>query len=356
MQGRRLETVTKSGQTYTYTYNADGIRTSKTVDGVKREYILNGTQILGEIWSDGTTIVYIYDAEGYAVGMLYRDSSYEANKFDAFFYERNLQGDVIAVYDCEDTKLVSYTYDAWGNVSITYSNGGDLTGAQYNPFTYRGYYRDSETGFYYLNTRYYDAVIGRFINADEYVSTGQGFTGYNMFAYCGNDPVMRIDICGYAWKEFLEELNAFIKELRENLKNKDGSYSLYDNDRLEDSTLWHSQIFSFNSSFSSPLKGDNKLSASLSADLYTGGWETEHIDASLMDFGHAEVTAKIEDDTVEMGACVSAWSPSISFGIEEAKVEVGAEVGAFGCSIKISKNQISFKVAVGIGFSMNIQW
>ena len=141
--------------------------------------------------------------------MLYRDSSYEANKFDAFFYERNLQGDIIAVYDCEDTKLVSYTYDAWGNVSITYSNSGDLTGAQYNPFTYRGYYRDSETGFYYLNTRYYDAVIGRFINADEYVSTGQGFTGYNMFAYCGNNPVMNFDPNGALFKKLREKISSF---------------------------------------------------------------------------------------------------------------------------------------------------
>ena len=199
MQGRRLESIARGNKTYSYTYNAEGIRTSKTVNGVKREYILNGTQILGEIWSDGTTIIYIYDAEGAAIGMLYRDSNYEANKFDAFFYERNLQGDVIAVYDCEDTKLVSYTYDAWGNVSITYSNGGDLTGAQYNPFTYRGYYRDAETGFYYLNSRYYDPAVGRFINPDSFVSTGQELTGYNMYAYCGNNPVMRADESGQGW-------------------------------------------------------------------------------------------------------------------------------------------------------------
>ena len=194
MQGRRLESIARGNKTYSYTYNAEGIRTSKTVNGVTREYILNGTQILGEIWSDGTTIVYIYDAEGAAIGMLYRDSSYAANKFDAFFYERNLQGDIIAVYDCEDTKLVSYTYDAWGNVSTTYLNGGDLVGAQYNPFTYRGYYRDSETGFYYLNTRYYDAVIGRFLNADS--ALYHSMLGYNMFAYCGNNPVNYVDYTG----------------------------------------------------------------------------------------------------------------------------------------------------------------
>ena len=96
----------------------------------------------------------------------------------------------------QGTKLVSYTYDAWGNVSITYSNGGDLTGAQYNPFTYRGYYRDAETGFYYLNSRYYDPKVGRFINPDSFVSTGQGLTGYNMFAYCNNNPVIYVDYTG----------------------------------------------------------------------------------------------------------------------------------------------------------------
>ena len=91
------------------------------------------------------------------------------------------------------TKLLSYTYDAWGNCTVT---GSTTTGAQYSPFRYRGYYYDSEIGFYYLNSRYYDPSIGRFVNADVYVSTGQGLLGYNVFAYCRNEPVFRKDAYG----------------------------------------------------------------------------------------------------------------------------------------------------------------
>ena len=89
-----------------------------------------------------------------------------------------------------------YTYDAWGNVTTTYHNGGSSTPARFNPFKYRGYYHDSELGFYYLNSRYYDPAIGRFISADGYVSTGTGLIGYNMFAYCNNDPITFADFSG----------------------------------------------------------------------------------------------------------------------------------------------------------------
>ena len=94
------------------------------------------------------------------------------------------------------TKLVSYTYDAWGKVTTTYHNGGASTAVQYNPFRYRGYYYDTELGFYYINSRYYDPETGRFLNEDGYVSTGQGILGYNMFAYCRNEPVFRKDAYG----------------------------------------------------------------------------------------------------------------------------------------------------------------
>ena len=132
--------------------------------------------------------------------MMYRTDSYAEDKFDLFWFEKNLQGDIVAVYDNSGTKVVTYMYnDAWGNHIVSYSNGGGSTGAQYNPFRYRGYYYDTDLGMYYLQSRYYDAKICRFINADGYVSTGQGLTGYNMFAYCGNNPVNRIDPMGNAW-------------------------------------------------------------------------------------------------------------------------------------------------------------
>jgi len=95
--------------------------------------------------------------------------------------------------------LVTYNYDAWGNHTVSYENNGNTTAARYNPFRYRGYYYDVETGLYYLNSRYYDPQVGRFISADGFVSTGQDITGYNMFAYCGNNPVNRVDPTGQFW-------------------------------------------------------------------------------------------------------------------------------------------------------------
>ena len=129
--------------------------------------------------------------------MQYRTTDYAAHTFDTFYFEKNLQGDIIAVYNADGEKIGSYTYDAWGNMTVTTTSGNTMVEngivRTLNPFRYRGYYYDTETGLYYLQSRYYDARIGRFINADGYVSTGQGLTGNNMFAYCGNDPVNYVD-------------------------------------------------------------------------------------------------------------------------------------------------------------------
>jgi RHS repeat-associated protein len=129
--------------------------------------------------------------------MQYRNSSYSSGTFNTYWFEKNLQGDIVAVYNEGGTKLVSYTYDAWGNVTTTYHNGGASTAAQYNPFRYRGYYYDSETGLYYVSSRYYDPEIGRWINADSVIAgTGENVLGYNMFAYCFNNPVNMSDPTG----------------------------------------------------------------------------------------------------------------------------------------------------------------
>ena len=112
-----------------------------------------------------------------------------------YYLEKNLQGDVIAVYGEDGTKAVSYVYDAWGKVTETVHNSnGSNAYAQYNPFRYRSYYYDTETGFYYLLTRYYNPVWGRFINADGQLNGG--LLGYNMFAYCENNPVRHTDPFG----------------------------------------------------------------------------------------------------------------------------------------------------------------
>ena len=189
-----------------FTYNSDGIRTSKTVNGVKHTYYLNGNLIMAEQWGD-KLLVYLYDVSGSPIGMMYRTESYAEGSWDTFWFEKNLFGDIVSIYNELGTKVATYTYrDAWGNHSVSYSNGGGSTGAQYNPFRYRGYYYDTDLGMYYLQSRYYDASICRFISPDDtsvIAATPMAVTDKNLYAYCDNNPVMRVDETGEFWTAIL---------------------------------------------------------------------------------------------------------------------------------------------------------
>ena len=200
-QGRRLMRYYESEMECEslYTYNADGIRTSKTVNGVKHTYHLSGTQILSEEWTDRWNrhvMVYIYDAAGQPIGMTHFQ---DGTLVDTYLYEKNIQGDVVAVYDYAGNLVVRYAYNAWGAVSET-EYGSEYCEESFevlcNPFRYRGYYYDTETDLYYLNSRYYDPAVGRFLNADSYINANGDLIGFNMFAYCSNNPVMGYDPTG----------------------------------------------------------------------------------------------------------------------------------------------------------------
>ena len=192
--------------TITYGYNADGIRTYKEVydddtgDTTRHEYLLNGSQIIKETVFvnnvESYTFVYLYDEAGAPLGYRYRTPSYASGVFDVYFFEKNLQGDIVAVYNQSGTKLIGYTYDAGGATTTAYLNGGASTAARFNPFRYRGYYFDNETGFYYLQSRYYNPTWGRYLNADKYISTAQGLISYNTYVYCLNNPIIGYDPTG----------------------------------------------------------------------------------------------------------------------------------------------------------------
>ena len=193
-QGRRLMSYGSN----TYTYNADGIRTSKTVNGVEHIYHLSGTRILDEEWIEGNIrhlMVYVYDASGQPIGISHYTYNGTIVSENYYLLVSNIQGDIIGIYDSNGTRVVTYVYDAWGRILSTTGTGANTIGV-YNPFRYRGYYYDTETSLYYLNSRYYDPNVGRFLNADDYINANGDLIGFNMFAYCGNNPVMGYDPSG----------------------------------------------------------------------------------------------------------------------------------------------------------------
>ena len=187
-QGRQLVKAEKD-KTLTFTYDSEGIRTSKTAGSTTTKYLLNGTQILAQT-TNGKTLSFFYDQQGNRVAMA--DSS---NKF--YYYIYNLQGDVIALADATTGKLVvTYTYDAWGKLVELKDTTANSIGTL-NPFRYKGYYYDTETSLYYLQSRYYDPDTGRFISADRFASTDiSGVLSTNMFAYCENRPTIGSDPTG----------------------------------------------------------------------------------------------------------------------------------------------------------------
>ena len=188
-EGRRLIEHSVGGSTYTYTYNDQGIRTSKSNGTTTTEYFLDGSLVLFEK-TGNDVIYYTYDVDGSLLSMNYNS--------DEYFYIKNLQGDIIEIVNASGNTVATYRYDAWGNVIYQWDSGLGI--AHINPYRYRGYRFDTETGLYYLNARYYDPSIGRFISADSinYLDPSSE-QGLSLYAYCGNNPIMRVDEEGNFW-------------------------------------------------------------------------------------------------------------------------------------------------------------
>ena len=166
-----------------------------STETVTHEYPTQSGKVVRETITtsmDTTTLDFFYDESGRPFAFNY---SVDGSDFETYYYILNLQGDVVQIIDANGVMQAEYVYSPWGEII---SAEGDL--AEINPLRYRGYYYDSETGFYYLRSRYYDPENHRFINADTYASTDSGDAiSCNMFAYCGNNPVMRGDENGEIW-------------------------------------------------------------------------------------------------------------------------------------------------------------
>ena len=155
-QGRRLTGATNGTTTTAYTYDENGLRTQKTVNGTATQYRYHGSVLISQV-SGNDKLLFSYDANGNVVAVNYNGTYY--------YYVRNGQNDVIRLIDGSNNTVVEYSYDSWGRQISCTGTLATTLGAQ-NPFRYRGYVYDTDTGLYYLQTRYYDPEVGRFINAD----------------------------------------------------------------------------------------------------------------------------------------------------------------------------------------------
>ena len=179
--GRQLQKMQKSGVTAEFVYNADGLRVQKTVNGVVTKYTLHGKNVV-HMTSGTDELHFFYDAQNRPAVVVYNGTAYA--------YVKSLQGDIVALLNGAGNVVVSYVYDAWGApIGKSVSMAETLGSVQ--PFRYRGYVFDEETGLYYLRSRYYNPGWGRFVNADGAIIQK------NLFAYCSNGPIVGYDPSGF---------------------------------------------------------------------------------------------------------------------------------------------------------------
>ena len=193
--GRKLACV-DNGRKAQYFYDHTGARVKKVVDGVITNYHMAGDLLASETCNGGTTW-YVYDSGANLVAIII------AGKY--YYYVRNVQNDIVALVDDSGKTVVNYVYDSWGKLLSITGSLKDTVGIQ-NPFRYRGYYYDNETGMYYLKNRYYDPGLRRFIGSDAITTVEaslETFHNRNLYIYCNQNPIVRSDSKGNIWQVLL---------------------------------------------------------------------------------------------------------------------------------------------------------
>ena len=183
--GRILKKINTSDKSVQMSYDSNGMRTQKSVDGVKTNYYYDSSNNLFALTQGNDTLFFYYDNFGEVMSVSCNGTTY--------FYIKDLQGDITEIVDKDGKAVAEYAYDAWGNM-LTEDNG-TLTVGKLNPFRYRGYVYDEETGLYYLQSRYYDPLTGRFLNAD--TNLNSNILRLNVYIYCYNDSVNYLDRDGF---------------------------------------------------------------------------------------------------------------------------------------------------------------
>ena len=190
--GRQLKQMTKSGTTIQFKYDHNGLRVGKVVNGTETKYMLHG-KLVTHLTVGSDNLHFFYDAQSRPAKVSYNGTIYT--------YIHSLQGDIVGLLDNSGTLVVEYKYDAWGKLISTTGSLAATLGKR-NPFRYRGYIYDEETELYYLRSRYYNPVVGRFVNADDVNSSFICYRVDNCFAYCNCCPTMYVDEDGFVGKTY----------------------------------------------------------------------------------------------------------------------------------------------------------
>lgn len=215
INGRMLNSYTDQNSTINFKYNKDGVRESKIVNNNETRYYLEGNNIVLE--TNGNDVLYYIRSNDELIGFMYNNQLY--------YYVKNNYDDIIGILDDTYNLIAKYSYDSWGNIiAITDGNNNDISSissniANINPFRYRSYYYDKETGWYYLNSRYYNPIWGRFINIDGIIN-GNNLIDGNLYSYCSNDPINKIDMNGQSTlgKLVKSVVKSVVKPLKKVLK------------------------------------------------------------------------------------------------------------------------------------------
>ena len=378
--GRQLATLTNGDTSISYGYDSGSVRTTKTVNGVKYTYAYLNGQLMYETRGDAK-FYYSYDSNGilYNVRYTLTDGGTEYS----YYYTHNSRGDIIGIYNGAGELKAHYEYDAWGNViSITDNNGNAITNPNHignlNPFRYRGYYQDTETGLYYLMSRYYDPITHRFINADGYFQSGTSILDANTFAYCGNNPVLNVDplgtckvpnytsagtYIGHTWKikESVPGVPGFCNVCKGYGSNAPSNTShsfiissyTTPSTKKQDYNTWNKVADSFGAVF-----------CSLEVDFDAGfgfGFEVTDIFSIKAMGKHTLISVHFDEqgfscgktDSVEVSAGVCGWD---LFGVQDTKFYEngsGNEYENFGSSHKIG---FSIGDYVGVGATIGFGW